>query len=231
MDVVQEIAEVIILADGSQITAGQFLNRFLFPPEMQYVQVEKLSGGEKRRLYLMTILMKNPNFLILDEPTNDFDIVTLNILEEYLLKFGGCLIIVSHDRFFMDKVVNHLFIFEGDGAIYDFPGNYSDYRVSQKQQEIESKRNDNQSELKNINITQAKIVNAKKKLTFRDKIEIEKLDSEIESLEIEKKILEADLSSGILNAAELISKSQRIAEIINLLEDKTDRWIALSDQN
>jgi ATP-binding cassette subfamily F protein uup len=139
IDILRDIAEVVTLGDGRQVTVSQFLNYFLFPPEMQYVQVEKLSGGEKRRLYLMTVLMRNPNFLILDEPTNDFDIVTLNVLEDYLLQFGGCLILVSHDRFFMDKLVDHLFIFEGDGAVYDFPGNYSDYRASQKMQVIEAR--------------------------------------------------------------------------------------------
>ena len=149
IDIIQEIAEVINMGDGRQLTVTQFLNLFLFTAEMQYVQVEKLSGGEKRRLYLMTVLIRNPNFLILDEPTNDFDIVTLNVLEEYLLNFKGCLIIVSHDRFFMDKIVDHLFIFEGAGVVYDFPGNYSDYHASQKQQEIENRRSDEQPRLKN----------------------------------------------------------------------------------
>jgi len=231
IDIIRDIAEVITLGDGSQLSVMQFLQRFLFTPEMQYVHVEKLSGGEKRRLYLMTILMRNPNFLILDEPTNDFDIVTLNILEEYLLNFGGCLIIVSHDRFFMDKIVNHLFIFEGDGAVYDFPGNYSDYRVSQKQQEIEERRNDGQSKLKNVDVVKTEIVNLKKKQSYKDKIEIQRLSSEIELLENEKKVLETDLSTGILNATELVSKSQRIADVINLLDQKTDRWIELSDQD
>jgi len=230
IDIMRNIAEVVTLADGRQLSITQFLNFFLFTPEMHYVYVEKLSGGERRRLYLMTVLMRNPNFLVLDEPTNDFDIVTLNVLEEYLANFGGCLIIVSHDRFFMDKLVEHLFIFEGDGAVYDFPGNYSDYRVSQKQQDIENRRTEEQPRLKAAGNT-LKITNdpGRRKLSFKEKRELEQLTVEIEYLEQEKKLLEALLSHGNLETNDLITKSHRIAEIIALTDQKTDRWLELSE--
>lgn len=229
IDVVKDIAETITLGDGRQMSVSQFLNMFLFPPEMQYVQVEKLSGGEKRRLYLMTVLMRNPNFLILDEPTNDLDIVTLNVLEDYLASFGGCLIIVSHDRFFMDKLVEHLFIFEGDGEVYDFPGNYSDYRASQKQQEIEAKRAEAQEKPKPAQTTKPTEQSDKKKLSFKEKKELEQLEADLESLETEKSNLETDISSGTLKPDELIKKSNRIGEVMKLIEEKTDRWLELSE--
>jgi len=230
IDVIQDIAEVITLDNGKQMSVVQFLNRFLFTPEMQHVHVEKLSGGEKRRLYLMTVLMQNPNFLILDEPTNDFDIVTLNVLEEYLTEFKGCLIIVSHDRFFMDKLVNHLFIFEGNGEVYDFPGNYSDYRSSQKLQEIEARRNVTLNTVKNLALEKKEIaISLKKKLSFKEKHELDQLSSQIELLEKEKSDLEASLSSGALSAEELIKGSHRISGIIALLDQKTDRWLELSE--
>jgi ATP-binding cassette subfamily F protein uup len=231
IDIMRDIAEVVTLGDGRQLSIIQFLNHFLFTPEMQYVQVEKLSGGERRRLYLMTVLMRNPNFLLLDEPTNDFDIVTLNVLEEYLSKFGGCLIIVSHDRFFMDKLVDHLFIFEGDGAVYDFPGNYSDYRASQKQQEIEARRSEPQAMDKPTGSTTKDTESPiKKKLTFKEKKELEELTSAIEELEKEKSLLESSLYSGTLKAEELVVKSNRIGELIRLIDRKTDRWMELSEQ-
>jgi ABC transport system ATP-binding/permease protein len=231
IDVVKDISEVITLGDGSKLSASQFLQHFLFTTDMQYVPVEKLSGGERRRLYLMTILMRNPNFLVLDEPTNDFDIVTLNVLEDYLSSFGGCLIIVSHDRFFMDKLVDHLFIFEGDGAVYDFPGNYSDYRASQKLQEIEAKRAEN----KEISKEAVDITNAppetpnKKKLSYKEKKALEQLTLEIETLEKEKADLEAEISNGTLSTDDLVSKSHRIGDIINLLDEKATRWLELSE--
>jgi ABC transport system ATP-binding/permease protein len=230
IDIMRDIAEVVTLADGRQLNVSQFLNFFLFTPEMHYVQVEKLSGGERRRLYLMTVLMRNPNFLVLDEPTNDFDIVTLNVVEEYLANFGGCLIIVSHDRFFMDKLVEHLFIFEGNGAVYDFPGNYSDYRVSQKQQEIENRRSEEQPKAKTTGSTiKEGIEQTKKKRSFKEIRELEKLTVEIEQLEKERKTLELQLSTGTLETNELIVKSQRIADIISLVDQKSDRWIELSE--
>jgi ABC transport system ATP-binding/permease protein len=230
IDILKDIAEVINLGDGRQMSVIQFLNHFLFTAEMQFVQVEKLSGGEKRRLYLMTVLMRNPNFLILDEPTNDFDIVTLHVLEEYLSNFGGCLIIVSHDRFFMDKVVDHLFIFEGDGAVYDFPGNYSDYRISQKQQAIEDRRNEPKiGKTQADNIQKDIELPARKKRTFREKREFEELTAEIELLEKEKSELESSMYNGGLNSEILVSKSKRIGEIIALVDRKTDRWLELCE--
>jgi ATP-binding cassette subfamily F protein uup len=230
IDIMRDIAEVVTLADGRQLNVSQFLNFFLFTPEMHYVQVEKLSGGERRRLYLMTVLMRNPNFLVLDEPTNDFDIVTLNVVEDYLASFGGCLIIVSHDRFFMDKLVEHLFIFEGNGMVYDFPGNYSDYRVSQKQQEIENRRSEEQPRPKTTG-NQVKEPNDsnKKKLSFKEKRELELLTVEIEALEKERKMLETLLGAGNFETKDLISKSQRIADIITLVDQKSDRWLELSE--
>lgn len=178
----------------------------------------------------MTVLMRNPNFLVLDEPTNDFDIVTLNVVEEYLANFGGCLIVVSHDRFFMDKLVEHLFIFEGNGAVYDFPGNYSDYRVSQKQQEIENRRSDEQPRLKTTTNTVKETTDSvRRKLSFKEKKELDQLTVEIEELEKERKTLETMLNTGNLETNDLIAKSQRIADIIALADQKTDRWLALSD--
>jgi ATP-binding cassette subfamily F protein uup len=232
IDIVKEIAEVVTLGDGRNLSVSQFLTHFLFPPEKQYVVVDKLSGGEKRRLYLMTVLMRNPNFLILDEPTNDLDIVTLNVLEEYLSNFGGCLIIVSHDRFFMDKLVDHLFIFDGDGVVYDFPGNYSDYRASQKLQEIEASRERAEAQEK-VKPTfqpsqQTPEANAKKKLSFKEKKELEQIEMEMESLEDEKATLEKEMSSGTLSSDKLVEKSQRIGIIIQLIDEKTDRWIELN---
>jgi ABC transport system ATP-binding/permease protein len=230
IDIMKEIAEVVNMGDGRQMSVIQFLNHFLFTPEMQFVQVEKLSGGERRRLYLMTVLMRNPNFLILDEPTNDFDIVTLNVLEEYLSGFGGCLILVSHDRFFMDKLVDHLFIFEGDGIVFDFPGNYSDYRVSQKQQVIEERRNETLSSPKNAEIASNEPeISNRKKLTYKEKKEFEELTAEIELLEKEKATLEASIGGGELNSEMIISKSKRIGEIMALIDRKTDRWLDLSE--
>ncbi len=230
IDVIQDIAESIDLGNGRQISAMQFLNQFLFTPEMQHIQVEKLSGGERRRLYLMTVLMRSPNFLILDEPTNDLDIATLHVLEEYLINFTGCVLIVSHDRFFMDKIVDHTFVFEGNGEVYDFPGNYSDYRASQKKQAAEMK----QSELpeKNKTNTAGTQVNAnavKKKLSFKEKREYEQLTVELESLEEEKKSLEVLMGNGNLDSGELVKQANRIAEIITLIDQKTDRWLELSE--
>jgi ATP-binding cassette subfamily F protein uup len=233
IDIVKEIADVVTLGDGKQLSVSQFLTHFLFPPEMQYVQVEKLSGGEKRRLYLMTVLMRNPNFLILDEPTNDLDIVTLNVLEDYLAGFNGCLIIVSHDRFFMDKLVDHLFIFEGNGVICDFPGNYSEYRASIKLQEQEAARQKTTQNEKTNQISPAKEPKAseKQKLTFKEKKELEQIELDLENLENEKKTIELELSSGELKPDELMQKSERIGEILQLIDEKTNRWIELNEKS
>ncbi|HEX2395848.1 MAG TPA: ABC-F family ATP-binding cassette domain-containing protein [Bacteroidales bacterium] len=230
IDVIQDIAEVKTLSNGKQFSAVQLLNRFLFTAEMHNVYVEKLSGGEKRRLYLLTVLMLNPNFLILDEPTNDFDILTLNVLEEFLNEFKGCLILVSHDRFFMDKLVDHLFIFEGNGEVYDFPGNYSEYRLSQRQREIENRRNKEHLETKKVIVEKSKAApSSTKKMSFKEKKELEELTNQIEDLEKEKTELEARLNSGKLTPDELFRGSKRIGEVIAIIDQKTNRWLELSD--
>lgn len=225
IDCVQKIAEVINFEDGRKLTASQLLTTFLFPPDTQYSFVEKLSGGEKRRLYLCTILMTNPNFLILDEPTNDLDIMTLAVLEEYLRVFQGCVIIVSHDRYFMDKIVDHLFVFDGEGSIKDFPGNYSEWREKQLQEEQEEKRN-KKPEPKEL----SKPVKAKeRKLTFNEKKELEKLENDIEVLETEKAVINEELNSGTLESNQLQEKSTRYVAINELLEEKEMRWLELSE--
>ncbi len=227
IDVATSIAEIVTTSKGS-MGVSAFLNYFLFPPETQYSYVYKLSGGEKRRLYLMTVLMRNPNFLILDEPTNDLDLATLNVLEDYLLNFEGCTLIVSHDRFFMDKLVDHIFVFEGDGIIKDFPGNYSDYRnytfLKEKEQRATGK------EEKKVAETVEKVPKSNlKKMTYKEQREFEQLTTEIEELESEKKSIEIELSSGNLNNDELIKKSNRHGELISLIDEKTDRWMELSE--
>ena len=227
IEVVKDIAEVIPLDDGSKLSASQFLQHFLFPPEMQYTYVSKLSGGEKRRLYLLTVLIKNPNFLILDEPTNDLDILTLNVLEDFLLEFKGCLIIVSHDRYFMDKLADHLFIFNGQGDIKDFTGNYSDYREWLQDQEKEEK-----TKLKGVNTPSAITPtekNTEKKISFKDKKAFDDLEKEIASLELKKKELEILLNSNSLPAEELQEKSLELGKIISALDEKSIRWLELSE--
>ena len=225
IDCVQKIAEVINFEDGRKLTASQLLTTFLFPPDTQYSFVEKLSGGEKRRLYLCTILMTNPNFLILDEPTNDLDIMTLAVLEEYLRVFQGCVIIVSHDRYFMDKIVDHLFVFDGEGSIKDFPGNYSEWREKQLQEEQEEKRN-KKPEQKEL----PKPVKVKeRKLTFNEKKELEQLENDIEVLETEKAVINEELNSGKLESNQLQEKSTRYVAITELLEEKEMRWLELSE--
>ena len=228
IDVVQNIAEVIDLGNGSKLTASQFLQHFLFPPEKQHSYVYKLSGGERRRLYLCTVLITNPNFLVLDEPTNDLDIITLNILEEYLAGFKGCLIVVSHDRYFMDKVVDHLLVFHGDARIQDFPGNYTQYREwktdEQKKEAEEQKTNRQETDPRKNRPSEEK-----KKLSFKEKREFESLESEIEQLDIEKNRLTEMLSSGNLLSEELMEKSSRLSEIMESIDEKTMRWLELSE--
>jgi ATP-binding cassette subfamily F protein uup len=228
IEIVKDIAETVVMGDGRQISASRFLTEFLFPPEMQYTFVEKLSGGEKRRLYLATILMKNPNFLILDEPTNDLDIITLNILEDYLQSFKGCLIIVSHDRYFMDKLADHIFVFEGNGVIRDFPGNYTEYRNSiREQEEAEAAKKQNTKaapqEIRNRQ--------PKNKPTYREKKELEELENVLAGLEKEKAEIEQLLSSGTATQEEIINVSDRIGEIMKEIDAKTDRWLELSEKN
>lgn len=230
LDVVQNIAEVIDLGNGSRLTASQFLQHFLFPPEKQHNFVYKLSGGEKRRLYLCTVLITNPNFLVLDEPTNDLDIVTLNILEEYLQQFKGCVIVVSHDRYFMDKVVDHLLAFQGSARIKDFPGNYTQYREWKEVQELLEKEKEHAAKPKEEKVQQAQPKNdEKKKLSFKEKREFEELDALIPQLEEEKANLENELSSGTLSTDELLQKSNRISQLIEAIEEKTMRWLELSE--
>lgn len=224
IDVVKEIAEVVDLGDGRKLTAAQFLEHFLFSPKMHYNKVEKLSGGEKRRLYLLTILMKNPNFLILDEPTNDLDIMTLNVLEEYLINFKGCVLLVSHDRYFMDKVVDHLFVFEGEGKVKDFPGDYTLYREyeAKKQKEIEKEKT---SSAKSVKATS--IPKRKKKFGFKENREFEQIEKELKELETEKQEIESLLFSGNLPQNELMEKTNRISQIIETIDEKEMRWLEL----
>lgn len=225
IDVVQDIAEVVELGNGKQLTASQFLQHFLFTPETQHSYVYKLSGGERRRLYLCTILMQSPNFLVLDEPTNDLDIVTLNVLEEYLRNFSGCVIVVSHDRYFMDKVVDHLLVFNGNADIRDFPGNYSRYRDWKETREQQEKEQEKPKETKQQKVR----LNKQRKLTFKERHEFETIEKDLEVLELEKEQLEADMSTGVLSNDELMKKSQRISEVIESIDIKTMRWLELSE--
>ncbi len=225
IDVITAIAEVIELGNGKRLTASQFLQHFLFTPETQHSYVYKLSGGEKRRLYLCTVLMKNPNFLVLDEPTNDLDIVTLQVLEEYLKNFKGCVIVVSHDRYFMDKVVDHLLVFKGQGDIRDFPGNYSDYRdwkLARAEHEKEAAKPKEEK-------TQRVRLNDKRRLTFKERKEMEQLETEIATLEDEKKSIEEALCSGTLSVDELTEKSKRLPLLNDELDEKSMRWLELSE--
>ena len=231
IDAVKNIAEKVVISDGNVLSITQFMNYFLFPPEKQYTLIRKLSGGEKRRLYLLTVLMKNPNFLILDEPTNDLDILTLNVLEEYLAGFRGCVIVVSHDRYFMDKVVDHIFEYKEEGIIKDFPGNYTQLREKQKENEkeatiIKPSKKSGSEESAEISFSREK----KHGLTFKEKKEFELLLNEIGNLESEKKLIEIELSRGDLNNEELLSRSQRHGEIMKILDEKELRWLELSEK-
>lgn len=229
IDVVKAISESITQSDGRQITASQLLSQFLFTPESQYNYVSKLSGGERRRLYLCTVLMGNPNFLVLDEPTNDLDIQTLNVLEEYLAGFSGCVIVVSHDRYFMDKVVDHLLVFNGGGDIKDFPGNYSDYRDWKREQDLLSEKTTATAPKPAATTTEKAKERVKGKLSFNEKREFEGLEKVIPELEAEKAALEAELNSGDLGTEELIAKSERIAVLIEEIDTKSMRWLELSE--
>lgn len=233
IDVVQAIAEYVDLGNGQKLGVSQFLSYFLFTPDKQHNYVYKLSGGEKRRLYLCTVLMRSPNFLVLDEPTNDLDIVTLNVLEEYLRNFKGCVIIVSHDRYFMDKVVDHLLVFRGQADIKDFPGNYSQYREWKAVQDQLEKEAEAARQAKNAAATPAKncrvTTEQKKKLTFKERKEFEALEEEIPRLEQEKADLETAMSSGTLSPDDLLAKSNRIATLMEEIDEKTMRWLELSE--
>lgn len=232
IDAVREIAEAVTLGDGKSVPISTFLNYFLFPPNMHYNKIEKLSGGEKRRLYLLTVLMQNPNVLILDEPTNDLDILTLNVLEEYLKGFAGSVIIVSHDRFFLDKIADHLFVFEGEGVVKDFVGSYSDYREYIKEKEKQKRaaeRESAQKDVKKKTQDNSNVVPKKKKLSYKEQRELEQLEKDLEALEMEKRELEQKLSGGEISAKELSEASVRIGEVMNLLDEKELRWLELND--
>ncbi len=229
IEVVKDIAEVIELSNGEKITAAQFLQKFLFPPAQQYAFVSTLSGGEKKRLQLLTVLIKNPNFLILDEPTNDLDIGSLNILEEFLDNFPGTLIIVSHDRYFMDKLVDHLFVFEGNGIIKDFPGNYSDYREWKKAQAEDQKEDKKEKTPASVSLDLPKKESPKLKRTFKEQKEFESLTEDLENLEIEKENLTGLLSAETTDYENLMKATNRIEEIRSLLEEKELRWLELSE--
>jgi len=241
IDAVKEIAEIVELKNGKTISAAQFLEHFMFPPEAQYKMISKLSGGELRRLHLLTVLIKNPNFLILDEPTNDLDLFALNKLEEFLLSYEGCLVIVSHDRYFLDKLTDHLFVFEGEGVIRDHYGTYSDYRRRKEKElqeaasgdlnETRKKKGDSGSKAsaarKEPGTKESTFSSAKTKLTYKEKLEYEKLEPEIEALEQEKLALEQEMNAGTADYAQLQEKGERIAELIGLIDVKMQRWMEL----
>lgn len=237
IDVVRDIAEEVNLGNGKKMSASQFLQHFLFTPETQYNYVYKLSGGEKRRLHLCTVLMRNPNFLVLDEPTNDLDIVTLNILEEYLQSFKGCVIVVSHDRYFMDKVVDHLLVFKGNAEIKDFPGNYTDFReweLVNGERKTESAgaqrlRPKADNEIQPVLEKKESNASAKRKLSFKEKQEFEALEREIPELEEEKAKIEEAMSSGALSNDEIVKASERFSVLLELIDEKTMRWLELSE--
>jgi len=225
IDIVKEVADVVKLGDGRVFTAKQFLLYFLFDSKKHYMKVEKLSGGEKRRLYLLTVLMKQPNFLLLDEPTNDLDIMTLNVLEQYLSDFNGCVVIVSHDRFFMDQIVDHTFVFQGNGKIKDFPGNYSQYR---EQIRAAYDKNTQQGKIHKAK-TQSK-KNKEKSVSYKEKMEYKQIEQEISNLEAEKESIEQEVSSGKLSNEELVEKSNKIGELMKKIDQKTERWMELSEK-
>ena len=231
IDAVTEIADHIELDDGRRMSASQFLQKFLFPPKTQYNYISKLSGGERRRLYLCTILMQSPNFLILDEPTNDLDIATLQVLEEYIAGFKGCVIAVSHDRCFMDRVAGHLFIFEGDGKITDFPSSYSDWLEWKDLKAAEEKSAAQATErTASARPRNSERADAGKKLSYKEKREMGQIEAELENLEAEKSQIEADLNSGTLDYAALQAESARVGEIISRIDEITLRWLELSEK-
>ncbi len=231
IEFVKEMAEYFPLADGTKIGAAKFLERFAFSAEQQYTRLSQLSGGEKRRLQLLSILFKNPNFLVLDEPTNDLDLQTLQILEEFLLDYGGCILIISHDRYFMDKLVDHLFVFEGNGIVSDFPGNYAQYRIRQLEDTLEPEYITDKA-VKKETPTSVKVekVSDNLKLSFKEKREFETLEKEIQKMEIEKSAIEATISSGKLSYADLQKMGNELSVIIAALEEKEMRWLELSER-
>ena len=230
IDVVKEVAEYIPLEKGKQLSAAQLLERFLFPRDMHYTFVHKLSGGEKRRLKLLRVLMSNPNFLILDEPTNDLDIFAMSVLEDYLRNFQGCLIVVSHDRYFMDKMVDHLFVFEGEGVIKDIVGNYTDFRKKQIQDKRDEKNAISQVKIEKVVEEKPKLKEElKRKLTFNEKAEFESLEKNLEKLELDKATILAKISSEGLSNQDVYELGVKLGEIVSEIEEKTNRWIELSE--
>ena len=223
IEVVRDIAEMVDLGNGQKMTASQFLQMFLFSPNQQYDYVSKLSGGERQRLHLCTVLMRSPNFLILDEPTNDLDIPTLNVLEEYLKNFQGCLIVISHDRYFMDKVVDHIFVFHGEGHVQDFPGNYTQYRLEQGAKNKEQRPISQDTKTEKVKIEQ------KRRLSFKEKRELEDLEKKMPLLEEEKAQLEALLSGGATNPDDIAKASARYKEVQDALDEAEMRWLELSE--
>lgn len=228
IDVAREVAEVVDCGGGKRLTASQFLSYFLFEPERQYDYVYKLSGGERRRLYLCSVLMRNPNFLVLDEPTNDLDISSLNVLEEYLAQFRGCLIVVSHDRFFMDKIVDHLLVFEGDAKIKDFPGNYTDFREWKQLQEADAQ--EREVATKNTPIRSRAVEEGAKKLSYKERKEYEALEQEIAQMEEEKAQIEAALSDGTISQEQITQLSERFAFLAATIDEKSIRWFELAER-
>ncbi|MCT4664574.1 MAG: ABC-F family ATP-binding cassette domain-containing protein [Flavobacteriales bacterium] len=226
IEVIKDIADVIPLAKGRKLTAAQLLERFLFPRKMQYDRVEKLSGGERKRLYLLTILMTNPNFLILDEPTNDLDILTLNVLEEFLEEFPGCLLIISHDRYFMDRLVDHLFVFQGVGKIKDFPGNYTDYRVFEEEEKKKAKAEKVPTEKKE----HKKQTNRTKKLSYKEQQELKEIEKNLQKFQKEKEHIEAGLSNHDFANDELVEKSKKLHDLNNEIEELEWRWLELQEE-
>ncbi len=233
IDVITDIAEYIDMGGGKHLSASQFLQHFLFTPEQQHNYVYKLSGGEKRKLYLCTVLMKNPNFLVLDEPTNDLDIQTLQILEEYLADFPGCVIVVSHDRYFMDKVVDHLLVFKGNGVIKDFPGNYTQYRMfADKEEKPTNEKSTDKNERnkgKNERADEPSAEPAKRKLTYKERLEMAQLEKDIAALEEKQKSIEEDLCSGKLSVDELTEKSKLLSSLKDEIDEKSMRWLELDE--
>lgn len=229
IEVVREIAEVLPLDKGKTLSAAQLLDHFNFPYSSHTKYVSTLSGGERRRLYLLTVLMKNPNFLILDEPTNDLDLITLNVLEDFLTKFNGCVVIVSHDRYFMDKLVDHVFVFEGNGVVRDFPGNYTEYREWKTEFDKLAKEQKKEQKPDNSTNDKNKNLNEKTKLSYKDKRQLETIERDLPILEMEKKELENKLSQADLSHNDLLKFSNRLGEIATLIEEKSNKWLELSE--
>ena len=225
IQILKDIAEFIVMSDGKKVSASQLLEHFMFTPEMQFTQVKRLSGGERRRLHLLTVLMKNPNFLILDEPTNDLDLLTLTKLEEFLLQYKGCLILVSHDRFFMDKLTEHLFVFKGNGIIEDYYCSYSEYRAQEIKEEKEFKK------IQHLEKENSKLQSQRKKLSFNEKYEYDNLEKELVDLENERKKLECDIQNINISTEKMIEVSTRLGVLVNMIDEKELRWLELDEKN